>query len=227
MENLKQLRNFLIRRNCVNWIAAIHAVNHPRKTRVKRREKEREGEKIETEGKRKKRRGKENERERMEWEKNGEKLIRGYVVAGLEWKRWKFRRIYRAVFLFIFPQTIFVLPPSRRFHTTRTEILLVGERFRFVSVAVEGVEGFVIEDAVSRKASVTRTDRYAFPAIFFPPSIFIEFFRFSPPPSSSSSSIRSASRIAVIHAARRYFQTDIRHADKFYQHRYPASPMTM
>lgn len=26
----------------------------------------------------------------------------------------------------------------RRFHTKRTEILLVGERFRFVSVAVEG-----------------------------------------------------------------------------------------
>lgn len=74
MENLKQLRNFLIRRNCVNWIAAIHAVNHPRKTRVKRREKEREGEKIETEGKRKKRRGEENEREREngmreEWRK--------------------------------------------------------------------------------------------------------------------------------------------------------------
>lgn len=112
----------------------------------------------------------------------------------------------------------------RRFHTTRTEISARWGTFRICFRG--GVEGFVIEDAVSRKASVTRTDRYAFPAIFFPPSIFIEFFRFSPSSSYSSSSFM-ASRIAVIHAARRYFQTDIRHADKFYQHRYPASPMTM
>lgn len=153
---------------------------------------------------------------REEWRK----IDTGYVVTGLEWKRWKFRRIYRAVFLFIFPQTIFVSPavstPSgQKFCSLGNVSDLFPWPWRGGRFCNRGC-GF--EKSVCHAHGSIRFPRNLLP----PPSIFIEFFRFSP---SSSLSIRS--RIAVIHAARRYFQTDIRHADKFYQHRYPASPMTM
>lgn len=153
---------------------------------------------------------------REEWRK----IDTGYVVTGLEWKRWKFRRIYRAVFLFIFPQTIFVSPavstPSgQKFCSLGNVSDLFPWPWRGGRFCNRGC-GF--EKSVCHAHGSIRFPRNLLP----PPSIFIEFFRFSP---SSSPSIRS--RIAVIHAARRYFQTDIRHADKFYQHRYPASPMTM